>query len=457
MSESGFMKSFFDVRPDERRIAVLMAGYFFLVITSFWILKPLKKILFIGHYAASGFDIGGSHFDAPQAEALAKILNMVIALVAATTFALLSRTMRRQQLTYVFTTFFIVAYGVFALVLREPSGPAVWGFYLFGDLFSTLMVATFFTFLNDSVSSDAAKRLYGVVGFGGVLGGVFGSSAVGLWISALSIESWLLLAGLIGGLIVVVARAAAQSLPADLDQPRRNEEVAATQSNSPDSTSDAAEPARGGSPFEGILLIFRSPYLLSIVAIVGLYEMVSTILDFQFTNSIIEFSETDASRGQNFATVFAATNWLSMFVQLFLTSFVMKRLGLATALMILPCTIAMASTGFVLFPSLIFGALLNVSDNAFSYSVNQSAKEALYVPTTVEEKYQAKAFIDMFLQRVAKAVGVGLSIYVTSRVTGFEAVPSLSYFLIPVLVLWSVAAIYAGRKFTELETKGDRP
>ena len=49
---------------------------------------------------------------------------------------------------------------------------------------------------------------------------------------------------------------------------------------------------------------------------------------------------------------------------------------------------------------------LNTADNAFSYSINQSAKEALYVPTTEDEKYKAKAFIDMFVQRAAKAVAV---------------------------------------------------
>ena len=52
---------------------------------------------------------------------------------------------------------------------------------------------------------------------------------------------------------------------------------------------------------------------------------------------------------------------------------------------------------------------LNTADNGFSYSINQSAKEALYVPTTREEKYKAKAFIDMFVQRFAKALAVGLS------------------------------------------------
>jgi dipeptide/tripeptide permease len=87
------------------------------------------------------------------------------------------------------------------------------------------------------------------------------------------------------------------------------------------------------------------------------------MIDFRFTNAIILFSEDDAARSQNFATVYATTNWLSMFVQLFLTSYVMRRFGLATALLVLPCTIALASIGFLFVPTLLLGSLLSVADN----------------------------------------------------------------------------------------------
>ena len=65
---------------------------------------------------------------------------MVVAAIAVTVFALLARRLRRQQLTYVFTAFFLAAYGLFAILLDRPNSTAVWSFYLFGDLFSTLMV-----------------------------------------------------------------------------------------------------------------------------------------------------------------------------------------------------------------------------------------------------------------------------------------------------------------------------
>ena len=449
MSDSGRARAFFDVRPNERRIAAAMCTYFFLVITSFWILKPLKKTLFIGHYANSSFELFGHSFSASEAELLAKVMNMVVAAVAAIAFSLLSRSLRRERLSSVFTLFFIVCYGLFALVLEHPSAPAVWSFYLFGDLFSTLMVAAFFSFLNDSVSPDGAKRLYGIVGFGGVAGGVFGSTAVSALIGSLSLASWLGVAAVLGLLILVVAWAAAREL----------ERTAAE--SAPLISTAAAAPAQSDPPaLAGVGLVFRSRYLLSIVAIVGLYEVVSTLVDFQFTTSIIEFSRSEAERNQSFAAVYATTNWVSMFVQLFLTSFIMRRFGLFTALLVLPCSIALSSLCFVARPSLWLGGALSVSDNAFSYSINQSTKEALYVPTSVAEKYQAKAFIDMFVQRFAKSLGVGLGLIASRYFGGPEGVRALSYLVLPALGVWIIAAAYAGRKFSELEvaraSDGDR-
>src|SRR4030095_8224498 len=98
------------IRKEELPFSLLMGFYFFLVITSFWVLKPIKKALFIDFYKESGFDLFGWHLLGSQAELLAKILNMVVAAVAVAVFTLVSRKFRRQYVTYVFCAFFIVCY-----------------------------------------------------------------------------------------------------------------------------------------------------------------------------------------------------------------------------------------------------------------------------------------------------------------------------------------------------------
>jgi len=429
------LKQVLDIRREEWPLALPMCAYFFLVITTFWVLKPIKKGLFITFYEQDGFQLLSWHMSGSQAELLAKVLNMGVALIAVTIFTLLARTLQRQQLTFAFSLFFAVAYVLYSLLLDSPSSFVVWSFYLFGDLYSTLMVATFFVFLNDSVNSATAKRIYGLVGVGGVAGGAFGSTIVRSKIRDLATSEWMWVCLGLGALIVVCAWLAGRQVKA----PPVKEET------SPEPVEAAGNPA-----LEGGRLVLQSPYLLSIVAIVGLYEMVSTIMDFQFTSTIVHYLD-GPEIGVQFSTVFAMTNWVALFVQLFLTSLVMTRFGVGVALLFLPLAALLGSGAFMVAPILLFGSLLNTADNGFSYSINQSAKEVLYVPTTRDEKYKAKAFIDMFVQRFAKALAVGLSLLITTYFTGFESLRWLSLLTVALLVLWILAVRYVGRVFAERE------
>ncbi len=442
MDRGGPLQTFTAVRPGERLLAGLMCGYFFLVIASFWVLKPLKKALFIGYYDGSGLTLGSWQLGAAQAELIAKVMNMGVAFVAVVVFTMLARRFRRQQLTLIFTAFVVACELAYAGLLVEPGAWTVWSFYLFGDLFSTLMVATFFAFLSDSVTPDAAKRLYGLIGLGGVAGGVFGSTVLAAAIESLDRSEWMGLTALLGVVIAAVAVAAGRIVD-------RTESSALGAQATDASPTPPSAPA-GNAAIEGARLVGRSPYLLSIVAIVGLYEIVSTILDFQFTSTVSHYLDGPAI-GSYFARVYSVTNFVSLFVQVGLTGWVLHRLGVLAALLALPVAVAGGSAAFALLPALWIGSSLSVIDNGLNYSINQSAKEALYVPTTREEKYGAKAFIDMFVQRLAKAVAVGLSLGITLVFDDFGSIPWLSLFVLPLVAAWLFAARYAGRHFRQVE------
>jgi AAA family ATP:ADP antiporter len=425
------------VRREEWPFALLMFSYVFLVIGTFWILKPLKKGLFIEHYDAHGFVLAGHRFAAAEAELFAKVLNMGVAVVAVAVFTWLARRFRRERLTAILMAFFVVADLGYAQLVDAPGPRTVWSFYLFGDLFSTLMVATFFAFLNDSVDPEAAKRLYGFIGLGAVLGGVVGSSVLGALIAALAAPTWLYACAAIGVVVVVVAVAAGRLV----------------QARGPEAPTEPAP--RRNPAIEGAALVLRSPYLLSIATIVGLYEIVSTIMDFQFTSAVAHFLDGDAI-ATHLSRVFAVTNVTSMVVQFFLTPLVLQTWGLGVALLVLPATSGAGSLAFLALPSLGVGSLLNTADNAFSYSINQSAKEALYVPTSEDEKYKAKAFIDMFVQRAAKAGAVALTLGMGWWVSEFSRLRWLSLVTLALIAAWVVAARHAGRGYPAA-TRGGGP
>jgi AAA family ATP:ADP antiporter len=219
-------------------------------------------------------------------------------------------------------------------------------------------------------------------------------------------------------------------------------------SRAPEAKADEKPAAHATRRSRARALVFRSRYLLSIVGIVGLYEIVSTVMDFQFTSTVAEELQ-GAAIGAHMSRVFAVTNVVSLLVQLFVTGFVMSRLGVGVALLVLPATAGAASVAFLARPSLWTGSLLNTADNGFNYSINQSAKEALYVPTSPTEKYQAKAFIDMFVQRFAKTAGIAASLGMSRWFSDLGSIRWLSLVSVAVIALWVLAARYAGRAFEE--------
>lgn len=415
---------------------LLMSAYFFLVITSFWILKPIKKSLFLRFYKAAPLEVFGLSFEGARAEQVAKMINVLVAVGAATLFVHLSARFRRQRLTYAMSALMLLAFAAFAELLDNPGERTVWAFYLFGDLFNMLMVASFFAFQNDIASPSLARRTYGTVVLGGVLGGVFGSTFLRMHIGDFQTATWLWICFGVTLVIMLLAASVArvQKVFEAADAPR--------------SPMFTRFDTRAG--IAGARVVARSPYLLSIVSLVALYEVVSAVLDFQFSATITHYLEGEAI-DQHLATVFMITNWVSLAVQLLATSWVMRKLGVSAALSVLPLTVLAVSSGFVLLPSLWVGSFLSIADNALNYTMNQSAKESLYVPTSPTEKYQAKAFIDVFVQRTAKVIGLVFILLIDGIwAKNFAFVRILSVGVLVLALIWLRHARRAGVRFEQL-------
>ena len=165
----------------------VMFLYINLVLTIFWILKPLKKSLFIGQYdgestfklpesllnfldlllgkVAPGFILQLSSIEmlGSSAELLAKGMNLIIAFLIVLFLTLVTRLAKRQVLTYTCMGLVIAMTVYFAVQINNPSELTVWLFYWFGDLYISLMRAAFFSALHDTVDHNNAKRLYGFI------------------------------------------------------------------------------------------------------------------------------------------------------------------------------------------------------------------------------------------------------------------------------------------------------
>ncbi len=444
LSTTSPLKAIVNIRREELPLTVAMFAYFFLVITTFWILKPIKKLYFFEYYDQRALVLLGVELGAAQAELIAKVLNMAVAYGAVVVFSLLARRLRRHRLTLCFSAGFGSAFVLYSLLLEQQTGVLAWTFYLFGDLYSSVMVATFFAFLSDSVEPQTARRIYGPIVLGGVAGGAFGTTVVAGWIEVLSYGQWLLVCLGAGAVIAATALYAG----------RRVERSRGVTSRPPNSAAPAEErhPAWAGAK-----LVFRSKYLLSIAAIVACYEIASTILDFQFSATGQYFAEQGLiDRNTYFTRTYAITNWVALLVQLFGTSVLLSRFRLSVPLMVLPLSALAASGVFLVFPAVWSGAALNTADNGLNYSVNQSAREALYTAASADEKYEGKAFIDVFVQRFAKALAVGVSLAITITFEDFTTIRYLGLVTAVIVAFWALMARRAGDGF-ERRTRGEPP
>jgi AAA family ATP:ADP antiporter len=199
----------------------------------------------------------------------------------------------------------------------------------------------------------------------------------------------------------------------------------------------------------GARIVRHSPYLLMIAGILLLSEMSSVLLDFQFTTAVIRDVPAEHFKAY-FGAVYTFSNLISLVVQLTLTGWLMRRFGPQYALYVMPLAVLVATGAYMALPVLLFASLLNTADSGFAYSVQQTAKESLYVPTADVEKYDAKAFIDIVWLRVAKGIAVLLGL-VLSALQGSDT-RLLSVAVLVVLACWLVLARKMSSGYTSLSS-----
>jgi ATP:ADP antiporter, AAA family len=420
------IKSVLEIRGRELRVALLLFVIFFLVIAVFQIVKPVKNGLFVEKYGA-------------ERELFAKLGNIAVAAAGVAAFTHLYNRVARARLISVIALFFAAVFALLSRMLYNPGPVSVWTFYLAGDLLSTMMVAAFWAYLTDIADPEQAKRLFGPIGAGGVIGGWAGSLVPKALLGVAGSHGLIVLACLLMGVVALLI-GPAESLVRSSGVFR---EARAAKS--------AAARSAAHEAGEGARLVFASRYLMAIVGIMAFYEIASQLMDFQFKLFSQEFRSVQATQAF-MANVYFYANLLSVVVQFFVVSFILRTFGIVTGLLVLPVSVMISAAAFAAGPSLQTVSLMVIFDNGLNYSLQQTARESLFTPVSRDEKYKARAFINMFVQRVAK----GISIFVT---LGFAAIGfgarSLSVATITTLLLLALCSVYAGRQFSNLAGRED--
>jgi AAA family ATP:ADP antiporter len=105
------------------------------------------------------------------------------------------------------------------------------------------------------------------------------------------------------------------------------------------------------------------------------------------------------SIGAFYADYFTWVNVVTALIQIFLVARIMRRFGVQIALYVMP-VVVLGAYGIVAFlPLLAVIRGAKISENSLDYSLNNTARQALFLPTSTEAKYKAKAAVDTFFVR----------------------------------------------------------
>lgn len=410
--------------------AALLLGFFFFTIAAFWTLKPLRTSGVIKTFSIDYYPV------IRQGVLLLVPLILMLYSVAAVRLS-------RRKLVYALTAIFVLMNIAFWIMFtRYPADWVRVVFFFYVDAYVTVMVTLFWTYTNDVYGVLDARRAYGFIGAGGILGGIFGSSISG-WASQALQNGIVLVAAVLLLPIPAIVHVLESFFPEDplLSKNRLSMGKRRIQT----------EETVGQSFTAGWRAVANSKYLICIALIVGVYEVISASIDFQFNSSSSEAFPKMLDMAAFQGKVFFWAQVAALALQIFLVPLIHARLGAVAGLLFLPTALFFGSAAFALIPALASITFLIGSEAAMQYSVNQSSKEILYVPLDAGAKYRGKAFIDMFVVRSSKTLGALFLIFYTFYLSKVGIGPRWLIGMNTLLIaIWLIAIVSAGRHYSVL-------
>ena len=369
---------FADVRAGEGFSAVLLAANVFYLLAFYSVLKIVRDALILSEAGA----VAASYASAGQAL-------LMLGFVPA--YGAFASRVNRVWLICGVMLFFASNLLIFALLGAAGVRIGI-PFYLWIGVFSMAAVAQFWAFANDLYNTERGKRLFPVIGVGASLGAVVGSGLASIVFGGVGPYRLMLIAaaGLLVpvGLTVWVHRREKTMLRA---VPR------AASENAPVKEETTEQPlSRTG----GFQLVRSNRYLRLIALLVLTFSLVNTLGGFILNSMITAEAGGDrALIGTMAGRIQTWVNLVSFLMQAFLVSRIFKYAGVRVALFILPAIALGGYTMIALLPVFAVVQWAKILENSTDYSIQNTTRHALFLPTSREAKYKAKQAIDSFFVR----------------------------------------------------------
>lgn len=461
---------FTDVRAGEGPLTLLMAFNIFLLLTSYYLIKPVREALILAE--------GGAEAKSYLVAGMAVLLFFLVGGYA----KLVSRYERTRLITVV-TGVFIACLVAFWAMGRAGLPYLGYAFFIWVGIFSVMVVAQFWSYANDVYNNDSGKRLFPLVAFGGTFGAFAGAYIAELLLEYFSVMEMLLWAAALLVACIAITNVISRRVWGKAAMEARQRELTA-RARARGETGEAKEKESLGFDllrhkyigFIALLVLMlnlvntNGEYILgSLVEDYGISETEGAV-DLALSNGAPlafgnrEFGDAGVAENQEqyqrsvigsfYASFFLWVNLLGMALQLFVVGRLIKYGGVKAGLLWLPI-VALGTYALIFFlPMIRYARIGKTFENASDYSVNKTTLQMLFLPTSREIKYKAKQVVDSFFQRIGDVFSAGIVFLGTAVFTfgtqGFAAL-NLAFILV-----WLVLVILIVREHRAIE-EGRRP
>lgn len=450
---SSFLSAWFgNFSKEELKKFIKLGVIFAFVIGVYWTLRPLKDSIF-----ASMADVSN--------QPLAKILSLICLFPIVILYSKLVDKVARHKLFYwIGGAYFIGTLAIGWLFLHPTIGLAnttvsswrilAWVWYVFVESYGSILVALFWAFAADMVSPDAAKRGFPLVVMIGQLGAIAGPK----FLTPLGKNYFgnsgptVLICGSLIAIMMILVYLFMVTTPKDQLKGYHSGQ------HSPDLKKGEVEPGF----LEGLKLLLKEKYLLGIFGAIAIYEIIVTIIDFNFKFLVASTYATEALRAEYLGDYATYVNIVSFLCLLFGVSNIQRRLGIKVSLAIMPFIVAIMVLSFWAYPVVGVVFWIMVAAKAINYALNGPALKQLYVPTSQEVKYKSQAWIETFGSRSSKAAGSGVNLLQKpfqswwGPQAGLLLLANISTgFSLSLLVVWFFIALYLGKTYEKAVAKNE--
>jgi AAA family ATP:ADP antiporter len=416
-----------DVRAGEAPLTLTLALNVFLLLTAYYIIKPVREALVLA------LDSGAEYKSYMSAVIALALLGAVPA------YARFVDKVPRLRLVVGVTLFFashLVLFYAASLIepVRRNMGLV---FFVWVGIFNMMVVAQLWSFANDLFDEDQGKRLFALVALGASLGAALGSKIAGWLVEPIGVYALLLVSAgilLVCACLFVVSERLSVSF-------RTRHSLAPTASR-------AAKPRPTGA----FALVIRHRYLLAIALFTLVFSWANTNGEYMF-GKLVKAAANDAVKngslqpdgigtfiGHAYADFFFAVNVLGVLLQAFVVSRVTRYGGTGPGLFVLPLITLVDGLAVFAMPALAVLRIGKTLENATDYSLNNTVRQMLWLPTSKEMKYKAKQAVDTFFVRVGD-VASALLVYVGAGLLSW----SVRGFALANVVLAAVWIFFAWR------------